>query len=248
MKDIETIIKALETFPGGTTILYDSSNNETVTFQDVVDYVIQLQNENERLNDMEFTQEHCDLYSENEFLKAGLRDQKAEIERLTKDNQRLNELLVGGTEVIDYWNNKYLEEQAKNAELKKQVDELKREGARVVREKIPTRCDGCPFCLQRDHKDGTATIDWVCLANDTTRMPMATLHYTDTMHWKHDKCPLISVETVQQQAVKDTAKEIYQEIDKSDILVVKTQEYGEIEVVSLERLKEIVESKGVEVE
>lgn len=45
-----------------------------------------------------------------------------------------------------------------------------------------------------------------------------------------------------------TAKEIYQEIDKSDILVVKTQEYGEIEVVSLERLKEIVESKGVEVE
>ena len=51
-----------------------------------------------------------------------------------------------------------------------------------------------------------------------------------------------------QQAEKDTAKEIYQEIDKSDILVVQTQEYGEIEVVSIERLKEIIKQKGVEVE
>ena len=73
MKDIETIIKALETFPGGTTILYDSSNNETVTFQDVVDCIQELQIENERLNDMKFTQEHCDLYKENEWLKASLR-------------------------------------------------------------------------------------------------------------------------------------------------------------------------------
>lgn len=51
-----------------------------------------------------------------------------------------------------------------------------------------------------------------------------------------------------QQAVKDTAKEIYCEIDGSDILVVNTQEYGEIEVVPMERLKEIVKSKDVEVE
>lgn len=131
---------------------------------------------------------------------------KQELEELKEDNKRLNELLVGGTEVIDYWNNKYLEERAKNTELQKQVDKLKDIiGKRVVREKIPTRCDSCPFCLQRDNKDGTATIDWVCLANDTTRMPMATLHYTDTMHWRHDKCPLISVEIIQQQAVKDMA-------------------------------------------
>ena len=50
------------------------------------------------------------------------------------------------------------------------------------------------------------------------------------------------------QAVKDTAKEILTEIGESDILVVDTQEYGEIEVVSMERLKEIVKRKGVEVE
>ena len=49
------------------------------------------------------------------------------------------------------------------------------------------------------------------------------------------------------KAVKDTAKEIYGEIHDNDILVVETQEYGEIEVVPIERLKEIFERKGVEV-
>ena len=51
-----------------------------------------------------------------------------------------------------------------------------------------------------------------------------------------------------QQAVKDTAKKIYGEIDDNDILVITTQEYGSIEVVPLERLQEIIKSKGVEVE
>ena len=54
--------------------------------------------------------------------------------------------------------------------------------------------------------------------------------------------------SIEKYAVKDTAKEIYDDIDKSDILVVQTQEYGEIEVVPIERLQEIVKSKGVEVE
>ena len=51
-----------------------------------------------------------------------------------------------------------------------------------------------------------------------------------------------------ERAVEDTAKEIYKEIGKGDILVVQTQEYGEIEVVPIERLKEIIKQKGVEVE
>jgi FtsZ-binding cell division protein ZapB len=49
-------------------------------------------------------------------------------------------------------------------------------------------------------------------------------------------------------SVKDTAKEILGEIGDSDILIVQTQEYGEIEVVPMERLKEIIKQKGVEVE
>lgn len=62
-------------------------------------------------------------------------------------------------------------------------------------------------------------------------------------------CPYkLKFDEIEKQTVKETAKEIYQEIDKSDILVVETQEYGEIEVVPIERLKEIIKSKGVEVE
>ena len=62
-------------------------------------------------------------------------------------------------------------------------------------------------------------------------------------------CPYkLKFDEIEKQAVKDTAKEIYEEIDKSDILVVETKEYGEIEVVPIERLKEIIKSKGVEVE
>lgn len=160
MKDVEKIIGASKVFPNWATIVYGSNPDDTVTYQDIVDYITHLQSENERLNDMKFTQEYCDLYSENELLHECLREKnaeieqlkqdingyvadqevyisgykgtqaeneklKVEIERLTEDNKRLNELLVGGTEVIDYWNNKYLEERAKNAELQKQVDELK---------------------------------------------------------------------------------------------------------------------------
>lgn len=61
-----------------------------------LDLIHRLQNENERLNDMKFTQEHCDLYKESEWLKAELKKElseheeftkkaKAEIERLTEE-------------------------------------------------------------------------------------------------------------------------------------------------------------------
>ena len=63
-----------------------------------------------------------------------------------------------------------------------------------------------------------------------------------------EKSQFKGVEKGQEQTVKDTAKGIYKDIGKGDILVVQTQEYGEIEVVSIERLKEIIKSKGVEVE
>ena len=121
--------------------------------------------------------------------------QKAEIERLTEERKTANK------HDLMYWFNAYKECVAdyeeygiKNAELQKQVDELKER----------------------------AKID---LENEK--------------NWG-------KIQT--KQAVKDTAKEIYGEINDSDILVVQTQEYGEIEVVPLERLQEIIKSKGVEVE
>lgn len=71
---------------------------------------------------------------------------------------------------------------------------------------------------------------------------------TETVDYCYDALAKALKTIVRKQAVKDTAKEIYDEIGDSDILVVETQEYGEIEVVPIERLKEIVKSKGVEVE
>ena len=106
MKDVEKILRALKVFYGNSTILYDTMSGEIVTFQDVIDYVVHLQSENERLNDMKFTQEHCNLYEENKWLKQTIggyvADQevwisgyqgtqkeneqlKAEIERMTED-------------------------------------------------------------------------------------------------------------------------------------------------------------------
>lgn len=52
---------------------------------------------------------------------------KQELEGLKEDNKRLNELLASGTEVIDYWHDKYLEEQAKNADFQKEVERLTEE-------------------------------------------------------------------------------------------------------------------------
>lgn len=49
------------------------------------------------------------------------------IDELKEDNNRLNGLLADGTEVMDYWQDKYLEERSKNDELQKQVDECNRD-------------------------------------------------------------------------------------------------------------------------
>ena len=49
------------------------------------------------------------------------------INELKEDNSRLNELLAGGTEVMDYWQDKYLEEKSKNDELQKQINECNRD-------------------------------------------------------------------------------------------------------------------------
>ena len=51
-----------------------------------------------------------------------------------------------------------------------------------------------------------------------------------------------------EQARKETAEKILTEIGESDTLVINTHEYGEIEVVPMERLKEIIKKKGVEKE
>ena len=58
----------------------------------VEDLIKRLQAENERLNDIEFTKEHCDLYSENGFLHNALRKKNEEIERLTEERNKYKDL------------------------------------------------------------------------------------------------------------------------------------------------------------
>lgn len=113
MKDAEKIIKALKAFDGKSTILYDPSNKETITFQDVIDYVSNLQNENERLNDVEFTQEHCNLYEENEFLNGCLREQKAEIELHKIKNGKLEDELSSLKRTVEILTKREFDEQRK---------------------------------------------------------------------------------------------------------------------------------------
>lgn len=140
----------------------------------------------------------CDLLFAMEQAVGVFNEQKAKIERLTEEKQSL----IGRKAGLDYSYNQVKE---KNAELQKQVDELKEE-------------------LEKAYEIERANIQAEIADAGTS------------CHW------------CERQTVKDTAKGIYKEIGKGDILVIQTQEYGEIEVVSIERLKEIIKSKGVEVE
>lgn len=90
MKDAEKIIKALKVFDGHA-ILYDSNSSETVTFQDIVDYIT---------------------------------DQKAEIERLTEENSRLNKKIYDFGMEIELNINQITSLERENKQLQKQVDEL----------------------------------------------------------------------------------------------------------------------------
>ena len=136
-----------------------------------------------------------------ELAKRADKQQKAEIERLTEENEHLDG--CAKQFLTDYQN-----EQVKSDEFEKRYLEESKERCRF--EQLYKK-------ICHDHNIGLGV---------------------QRKHW----------EKKVQQAVKDTAKEIYDDIDKSDILVVQTQEYGEIEVVPIERLQEIVKSKGVEVE
>lgn len=82
----EEIIKALEfKREGRNEVVYiDGIERKIIKVTDILDFINRLQSENDRLNDMKFTQEHCDLYKENEWLKAEIKRELAEHEEFTK--------------------------------------------------------------------------------------------------------------------------------------------------------------------
>ena len=152
--------------------------------------------------------------------------QKAEIERLT---ERLDYFQKSS----DYHEGNQKELEAKNAELQKQVYDW----VRVHDEQLH-----CMQVLTIKNNNLQKQVDELeqelekAYEIERANIQAEIAEAGASCHW----CKSVTV--------KNTAKKIYQEIDKSDILVVETQEYGEIEVVPIERLKEIIKSKGVEVE
>lgn len=125
----EEIVKALEhcatentcrgcvKYNGETKIDYFKCMRDTR--KNVVDLFHRLQAENERLNDMKFTQEHCDLYKENELLKSALKRELAENEALRKGRVI--------TQTVDYCADDL-------AKALKTIDEQKAEIERLIRE------------------------------------------------------------------------------------------------------------------
>ena len=200
MKDVEKIIRALEAFPGRTVILYDSVSAEKITFQDVIDYIMRLHSENERLNDMEFTKEHCDLYSENEFLKAGLQKQNAEIERLGKVETELQEL-----------NAKYYNKAKDLRRENKQLAERK-EFWEGMHDKVVAQFEN----LEDRIEEYENTIEIKVFRISELQKQVDELKKTQVKHIHIDEQFKKECEYEIKQAVKDTAKEIYLWLEEKD--------------------------------
>jgi chromosome segregation ATPase len=131
----DEIVKALGWIAGQyiSYIDYDEDKCKLLFVDDILDLIHRLQVEIDRLNDMKFTQEHCDLYKENERLKAVLKRELADHEAFTKKaNEEIERLTAKYRNLeINYnatWED-YRKYEVKNAELQKQVDELKAENA-----------------------------------------------------------------------------------------------------------------------
>ena len=90
-KQVAEIIKTFEQFvnkKGEGVILYNEDGS-VIKLQDVVNLLVEQKTEIERLNDMKFTQEHCNLYEENEWLKVELKHQINENAALQKQADEL---------------------------------------------------------------------------------------------------------------------------------------------------------------
>lgn len=90
-KQVAEITKAFEQFvnkKGEGVILYNEDGS-VIKLQDIVDLLVEQKAKIERLNDMKFTQEHCNLYEENEWLKVELKHQINENAALQKQADEL---------------------------------------------------------------------------------------------------------------------------------------------------------------
>lgn len=167
--------------------------------------------------------------------------QKAEIERLTEENKAIR---------INCENARNITGQMfdKNDELQKQVDEYKNLYETMYRKysDLSNKEFNCEALRKEKNEYFDKAVELQKQVDELTERAERAEEIANV--YQSESTTKCWVDYAVKQAVKDAAKEIYEEIDKSDILVVQTQEYGEIEVVPIERLKEIINKKGVEVE
>ena len=196
------------------------------------------------------------------------------IHELKEDNNRLNGLLADGTEVMDYWQDKYLEEKSKNDELQKQVEQLLEESVTINKnylqeceEHLKTVQNAKELQKQVDNlKSGKGLfisqdqIDWVCslgvMVHINEDSPVVLLN-----RYKYEKtCAdtdrrIFHFEEEKEQAIKDKAQGIFDRVFETICAFTtqgKSEEYnkGFLDAVSEidERLQKLAKDEGAEVE
>ena len=234
MIDAEKIIRALKVFDGQT-ILYDSLNGEKVTFRDIIDFIEKQSEAISKRDELIMLQrENIDTTHVNNM-------------KLREEIERLMERLDYFQKSSDYHEGNQKELEIKNAELQKQVDELKEQlnyeknyekGVMIMKNvnelmnEIKEQCGDC------EAWSGT----------DCTRNPYTQGCLKDENQVIECHCMLKGCDAVK-QAVKDTAKEIID--DLNSIKPTVRENYGVSELVGVDmainRVKDLLKRKGVEV-
>lgn len=204
---MEEIIKAFEHFvrkKGEGVILYNEDGS-VIKLQDVVNLLVEQNAEIERLNDMKFTQEHCNLYKENEWLKVELKHQIGQNTELQKQVDEFT-VKVKSFEMTDLCKGAYIEQlkeenkelvsakvfelETKNTKLQKQVDELKEEMHKIESSENETYMIGFEDGEKKAVKDTAKEIF-------AELFYMASIHHSDVANilaWAKEKAKSKGVE------------------------------------------------------
>ena len=173
------------------------------------------------------------------------------INELKEDNSRLNGLLADGTEVMDYWQDKYLEEKSKNDELQKQVEQLLEERVTINKNYLQECEEHLKTVqtvkeLQKQIDECNRDCEEYAIENGELQQQVDELK-----KWLNMKEHYIGlIESRLKHSVKDTAKEIY-----NKALPFIKYMYPSIDsyclsqkVLPLKDLTKIIRESGVEVE
>lgn len=195
--------------------------------------IAEQRDEIERLNDMKFTQEHCDLYKENEWLKTEIKRELAEHEEFTKKAKAEIETLL-----------------CKNAEL-----EVRCEGILKDYYAASQTCDEQKDIIERLEEERDKYQEkWQTDYMNELNLQKQVDELKKTIAIKEGYIDRVESEVVELQfatkkAVKDTAREIYNEINSC---IEQGQDYCGLDWRGLLTAKNIIlvycKKKGVEVE